>query len=124
MFTTLLYNFFGDKMYYIIVLDLILKDKDINIKELAQKTNLSESYLYRIIKGKIGDISLKKLCLIANALGVDVKKTFYTNSDLIGQKKLLHKSINKYGLNNKITIRHSKILDKLLVLKLKNDIKK
>lgn len=124
MFTTLLYNFFGDKMYYIIILDLVLKDKKMSIKELAKKTNMTESYLYRIKKGKIGDISLGKLCLIAKALDVDVKKLFYTNYDLTGQKKLLHKSINKYGLGNKNTIKHSKILDKLLILNIKDNIEK
>ena len=118
----MLYNFLGDKMDYIIVLDLILKNKNLSIKELAEKTSLSESYLYRIRNCKVKDISLGKLCLIANALNIDVKNLFYTIYELPGQKRMLNKSVFKYGLKSKTTIKHSKILDRLLVLKLKKNI--
>lgn len=46
------------------------KQKNISLKELAKKTNISYSYLYLLEKGKRKNPSLKTIRKIANALNI------------------------------------------------------
>lgn len=104
---------------FVFVIKNIREKKDISLKELSKKTNISKSYLSDLENNKKFNVTLDKLYRIASALDVNVKDLFYTSLDIEYLRKKLHYRISKYGLNSKETIEVSKIIDLLVNIKFK-----
>lgn len=104
---------------FVFVLDLILKEKDITVKELAVEAGISESYLYNIVENKKNNVSLDILYRIAEVIEDDPKNFFYAESEFTIIQKQMDDLIAKNGVNDSKVRFYSTILDRLFVLKLR-----
>lgn len=104
---------------HICVLDLILEEKNISVKELSIDTGISESYLYNILNNRKSNISLFKLAKIGKALNMNPKDFFYSVREFEEVQKKMDNLIELNGLNDSKVKFYSKILDRLFVEKLR-----
>lgn len=104
------------------ILDLILEEKKISLKELSTDTGVSESYLSELINNKKNNPSLDILFQIGFAIGENPKNFFFAVSEFDELQKQLNNIVESEGVNSKKARKISTILDRLLVLKIKNDI--
>lgn len=95
------------------------KKQGLSIKQLANLTKISRSYLYKLENNRNLDVSLIKLYKISVALDVNIKDLFYTSLDIETLRKELHERIDEYGINSKEVLELSKIIDLLINLKMK-----
>ncbi len=103
---------------FVFVLDLILKEKDVTVKELAVETGISESYLYNIVENKKNNVSLDILYKISEVINEDVKNFFYAENEFTVIQKKMDDLIAEKGVNDRKVRFYSTILDRLFVLKL------
>lgn len=106
-------------MNYIFVLDLILEFKNITVKELSVDTGISESYLYNIVENKKKNIGIDKLYKISEVLNAKPRDFFYAENDFEEVQEKMHKMIDEKGLNSPEALYFSKVLDRILILKMK-----
>ncbi len=104
---------------FVFVLDLILKEKNITVKELAIETGISESYLYNILENKKTNVSLDKLYKIADVIEEDPKNFFYAENEFTIIQQKMDDLIAEKGVNDSKVRFNSTVLDRLFVLKLR-----
>lgn len=102
---------------YVFVLDIILKQRNITIKELSIATGISESYISEIKNNRVKNVNLDKIIIIAEYLNEDWKDFLFAVSEFSKVQALMHKAIDNYGVNSPQAYRYSQILDKLFLLK-------
>ena len=101
----------------VFVIKQLRESKGISQYKLSQMTDISRTYIRNLENNKKCNPSMHILSLIAEALEVDIKDLFYTKLDVEKLRKLLHRRINKYGLNSKEVLEISQIIDLLTVVK-------
>lgn len=69
-------------MKYALVLDLILKYKNISVKELSIDSNISESYLYELVNNSKVNPTLDMLFQISYIINENVKNFFTLSASL------------------------------------------
>ena len=106
-------------MKYVLVLDLILKYKNISAKELSIDSNISESYLYELVNNSKVNPTLDMLFQISDIINENVKNFFYAVSEFEILQKKMNNLIEEKGVNDSEVKYLSEVLDRLLVLKLK-----
>lgn len=106
-------------MKYVLVLDLILKYKNISVKELSIDSNISESYLYELVNNSKVNPTLDMLFQISDIINENVKNFFYAVSEFEILQKKMNNLIEEKGVNDSEVKYLSEVLDRLLVLKLK-----
>ena len=106
-------------MKYVLVLDLILKYKNISVKELSIDSNISESYLYELVNNSKVNPTLDMLFQISDIINENVKNFFYAVSEFEIVQKKMNNLIEERGVNDSEVKYLSEVLDRLLVLKLK-----
>lgn len=106
-------------MKYVLVLDLILKYKNISVKELSIDSNISESYLYELVNNSKVNPTLDMLFQISYIINENVKNFFYAVSEFEIVQKKMNNLIEEKGVNDSKVKYLSEVLDRLLVLKLK-----
>lgn len=97
--------------------------KNISAYKLAKDINISRSYLSELENSKKLNVSLKVLFDIANYLDVNIKDLFYTTFDIENLKEEMYKRINKYGLDSKEALEISQLIDLLINIKMKEELK-
>ena len=102
---------------FVFVIKQIRESKGISQYRLSQMTDISRTYIRNLENNKKCNPTLHILYLIAEALEVDIKDLFYTQLDIDNLRKILHKKINKYGLNSKKVLEISQTIDLLTTLK-------
>lgn len=106
-------------MKYVLVLDLILKYKNISVKELSIDSNISESYLYELVNNSKVNPTLDMLFQISYIIKENVKNFFYAVSEFEIIQKKMNNLIEEKGVNDSKVKYLSEVLDRLLLLKLK-----
>ena len=106
-------------MKYVLVLDLILKYKNISVKELSIDSNISERYLYELVNNSKVNPTLDMLFQISYIINENVKNFFYAVSEFEIVQKKMNNLIEEKGVNDSKVKYLSEVLDRLLVLKLK-----
>lgn len=106
---------------YIFLIKEIREEKGMSQQELANKVNISRSYLSEIENNKINNISFNLVLEIAAALNVDIKKIYVAVSDIEELRNELHKSIDEHGINSEETLKISKLIDRLINLKMEEN---
>ena len=69
-------------MKYVLVLDLILKYKNISVKELCSDSNIWESYLYELVNNSKVNPTLDMLFQISYIINENVKNFFTLSASL------------------------------------------
>lgn len=69
-------------MKYVLVLDLILKYKNISVKELSIDSNISERYLYELVNNSKVNPTLDMLFQISYIINENVKNFFTLSASL------------------------------------------
>ncbi len=77
--------------------------------------------MYELVNGSKNNPTLEILFQISKVINVNVKNFFYATNEFDDVQKEMNSIIEKEGINNKEVSYLSKILDKLFVLKLKDE---
>lgn len=107
---------------FIFILDLILEEKNISLKELSADTKISESYLSELINNKKSNPTLDILYKVGYVIGENPKDFFFAVSEYEYLQKQLNTIVDKEGINSSNARKVSTILDRLLILKIKNNL--
>lgn len=106
---------------FIFIIKEIREEKGITQKDLAEKLNISQSYLSEIENNKKKNVSFELIFHICNILNVEIRKIYIAVSDIDKLKEELYIAIDKYGINAPETMKISQLIDKLVNLKMQND---
>lgn len=98
----------------------IRKNKNITLKQLAEITGLSVSYLSSIENNKVKDPSFKSMAKIAEGLEQKVESLFLDSNQMDNLRNQLYKSIEKNGIEDEITKVISGKIDEMSVKIMKN----
>lgn len=101
-------------MIIVFLIKRIRVEKGMTTSELAEKACISRSYLSELENNKKYDTMVSTLQKIADALKVDIKKTFVAVSDVESLRKRLNASIEKYGLGHEKTLALGEVMNVVL----------
>lgn len=108
---------------YVFQIKRLRKSKDISQYMLAKEAKINRSYLVQLENGTKRNPSLDILYRISKALNVNIKDLFYTFEDIPYLKKKLNIIVSKFGNSSSEAIELNYIIDDLLSLKFKKEIK-
>ncbi len=106
---------------FIFIIKEVREEKGITQKEVAEKLNISQSYLSEIENNKKKNVSFELIFHICNILNVEIRKIYIAVSDIDALKNEMYRRIDEYGINAPETMKISQIIDKLVNLKMQND---
>lgn len=97
------------------------EEKGVSQKELSEAVGISRSYLTELENNKKRNVSFETILKISNVLNEDIRKIYVAVSDIEILREEMHRRIEKYGIDSEEVLKVSKILDKLVVLKMENN---
>lgn len=106
---------------FIFIIKEVREEKGISQKDLAEKLNISQSYLSEIENNKKKNVSFELVFNICDILNVEIRKIYIAVSDIDELKNEMYLRIDKYGINAPETMKISQIIDKLVNLKMQNE---
>lgn len=102
----------------------VREKKNISQNKLSEISGVSRAYLYNIENNLKTNISLEILFKISKALNVNVKNLFYTTFDIEDLKQEMYKCIADTSINSKEVLEISQLIDLLVNIKMKEELKK
>ena len=106
---------------FVFVIKNLRKKKNISQYKLSQMTDISRTYLRDLENNKKCNPSALILQLIAEALEVNVKDLFYTESDIDSLKEEMYRRLDVYGKNSDEVLEISQVIDLLINIKMNKD---
>lgn len=106
---------------FIFLIKEIREERGVTQKELAELTGISQNYLSCIENNKKRNVNFEIILRISKALNIGIERIYITTSDIPELKEEMYRRIDKYGINSEETLKVSKIIDKLVVLKMENN---
>lgn len=106
---------------FIFIIKEVREEKGISQKDLAEKLNISQSYLSEIENNKKKNVSFELILHICNILNVEIRKIYIAVSDIDALKNEMYLRIDEFGINAPETLKISQLIDKLVNLKMQNE---
>ena len=97
------------------------EEKGITQEELAKRSGLTQNYISYIENNEKRNPSFNSVYKIAKALNEKIDDLIITTSDIEKVRELMHKSIEENGINSEKTLKISRLLDKLILLKMEKN---
>ena len=110
-------------MLYFVIKDIRLKKK-MSLYELSKRSGVSKTYLADLENNKKSNPSFFTMVRISEALKVKMEKLFYETDDIEKLKQKMYKSMEQYGINAKETLEISHLIDELVNLNMREQLKK
>lgn len=106
---------------FIFLIKEIRKEKEMTQKELAEAVGITIGYLSKIENNKVTNVSFDLIFKISEVLNVEIEKLYFPARKLQKLKEEMYELIEEKGINSPEVLKISKIIDKLVVLKMEKD---